>query len=208
VAEFTRDVATAAAALRHGALVVYPTETFYGLGALASIPEALVRLAAAKLRPDGKPLPLVAADADMAFALWHEVLPAARRLAEAFWPGPLTLVAAAAPGLSSELAPGGSVGVRVPGLAVARELSRLAGGALVSTSANLAGGGSPAAAADLAPALLARIDLVLDGGPTPGGLPTTVVEVRPSGPRLLRAGAVPWSEVEGALRSPLPSSGG
>ena len=208
MAEFTRDVATAAAALRRGALVVYPTETFYGLGALASLPEALVRLSAAKLRPDGKPLPLVAADADMAFAVWEEVLPAARRLAEAFWPGPLTLVAVAASGLARELAPGGAVGVRVPGLAMARELSRLAGGAIVSTSANPAGGGSPATAAELAPALLARIDLVLDGGPTPGGLPSTVVEVRPSGLRLLRAGAVPWVEVEGALRSPLPSGGG
>jgi len=208
VAEFTRDVATAAAALRRGELVVYPTETFYGLGALASHPEALARLAAAKLRSEGKPLPLVAADVDMAFALWEEVPEAARRLAGRFWPGPLTLVAAAASGLPAALVLGGAVGVRVPGLALARELSRLAGGPLVSTSANPAGGASPATAADLAPALLARIDLVLDGGPTPGRLPSTVVEVRPSGARLLREGAVPWSEIEASLRSPLPARGG
>jgi L-threonylcarbamoyladenylate synthase len=208
VAEFTRDVATAAAALRRGELVVYPTETFYGLGALASRPEALARLAAVKLRPDGKPLPLVAADVDMAFALWEEVPEAARRLAERFWPGPLTLVAAAASGLPAALVLGGAVGVRVPGLALARELARLAGGPLVSTSANPAGGVSPSSSAGLAAALLERIDLVLDGGPTPGGLPSTVVEVRPSGARLLREGAVPWSEVEALLRSPLPSRGG
>jgi L-threonylcarbamoyladenylate synthase len=208
VAEFTRDVATAAAALRRGKLVAYPTETFYGLGALASLPEALARLAAAKLRPDGKPLPLVAADAGMAFAVWEEVPEEARALAEGFWPGPLTLVAAAAPGLPAALVLGGAVGVRVPGLALARELSRLAGGPLVSTSANPAGGSAPEAATGFAPSLLERIDLVLDGGPTPGGLPSTVVELRPSGARLLREGAVPWSEIEALLRSPLPSRGG
>lgn len=208
MARFTRDVATAAAALRRGELVVYPTETFYGLGALASLPKALARLAEAKLRPEGKPLPLVASDAGMAFALWEEVPEAARRLAERFWPGPLTLVAAAASGLPSALLLGGAVGVRVPGLALARELARLAGGPLVSTSANPAGGVSPSSSAGLAPALLERIDLVLDGGPTPGGLPSTVVEVRSSGASLIREGAVPWSEIETSLRSPLPSSGG
>jgi L-threonylcarbamoyladenylate synthase len=208
VADITRDVAVAAAALRRGALVAYPTETFYGLGALPSLPEALARLTAAKLRPEGKPLPLVASDAGVAFALWREVPSEARRLADAFWPGPLTLVAAAAPGLPPELAPGGGVGVRVPGLALARELSRLAGGAIVSTSANPSGGRSPTAPADLAPELLSQIDLVLDGGPTPGGLPSTVVEIGPSGARLLRAGAVPWSRVEERLRTPLPSRDG
>jgi L-threonylcarbamoyladenylate synthase len=208
VADITRDVAVAAAALRRGALVAYPTETFYGLGALASLPEALARLTAAKLRPEGKPLPLVASDAGVAFALWRDVSSEARRLAEAFWPGPLTLVAAAALGLPPELAPGGGVGVRVPGLALARELSRLAGGAIVSTSANPSGGTSPTAPGDLAPELLSRIDLVLDGGPTPGGLPSTVVEIGPSGARLLRAGAVPWSRVEETLHTPLPSRDG
>jgi L-threonylcarbamoyladenylate synthase len=207
VAQFTHDVATAAAALRRGELVVYPTDTFYGLGALASLPEALAHLAAAKLRPEGKPLPLVASDASTAFALWEEVPEAARRLAERFWPGPLTLVAAASSGLPEALVLGGAVGVRVPGLALARELSRLAGGPIVSTSANPAGGGAPTTAAGLDPALLERIELVLDGGPTPGGLPSTVVEVRPSGARLLRDGAVPWSEIEASLRSPLPSRG-
>jgi L-threonylcarbamoyladenylate synthase len=208
VAAFTKDVAVAAAALRRGALVVYPTETFYGLGALVSRPDALARLGAAKLRPPGKPLPLVAADLASAFALWKEVSPAARTLAEAFWPGPLTLVAPAAEGLPAELSLGGAVGVRVPGLALARELSRLAGGAIVSTSANLAGGSPPSTVAGLDPAVLAGIELVLDGGPTPGGLPSTVVAVLSSSARLLRAGAVPWSDVLEALGSPLPSRGG
>jgi L-threonylcarbamoyladenylate synthase len=205
---FTPDVALAAAALRHGSLVVYPTETFYGLGALATLPAALTRLQVAKLRPEGKPLPLVASDPAMAFALWAGVSPAARRLAGAFWPGPLTLVSPAAPGLPDALTPGGSVGVRVPGSELARELCRRAGGPVISTSANPSGGPPPASVEALDPGLLARIDLVLDGGETPGGLPSTVVEVGPGGVRLVRAGAVPWNAVQEALRSPLPSRDG
>ena len=207
-ATFTADVAVAAAALRRGAIVAYPTETFYGLGALATLPAAVARLGEAKLRPDGKPLPLVAAEEGMAFGLWDGVPPEALVLARAFWPGPLTLVARAAPGLPDPVSLGGMVAVRVPGSAQARELCRLAGGPLVSTSANPSGGPPPAEASGLDPWLLARIDLVLDGGRTPGGLPSTVVEVGTGAPRLLRAGAVPWEAVEGVLRSPLPSRGG
>lgn len=205
---FTRDVALAAAALRQGSLVVYPTETFYGLGALSTLPAALARLGDAKLRPAGKPLPLVAADAAAAFALWAEVPDEARVLAGRFWPGPLTLVAPAAHGLPGPLTLAGEVGVRVPGSILARELARAAGGPLVSTSANPSGGPAPASVDALDPDLLGRVDLVLDGGPTPGGLPSTVVRIGAGDPRLVRAGAVPWEAVEEALRSPLPSRGG
>ena len=204
---FTRDVAEAASALRRGSLVVYPTETFYGLGALATLPAALARLAAAKLRPADKPLPLVAADDAMAFALWAAVPAEARVLAGAFWPGPLTLVAAAAPGLPGPVTLGDAVGVRVPGSELARELCRLAGGPVISTSANPSGGPAPASVEELDPELLSRVDLVLDGGSTSGGLPSTVVQVGEGGPRMLRAGAVPWEAVEAVLRSSLPSRG-
>ncbi len=204
----TRDVEVAASALRDGAIVVYPTETFYGLGALASHREAIERLARAKLRPEGKPLPLVAADAASALALWASPSDRARRLAAAFWPGPLTIVAPAVAGLPSLLALDGQVAVRVPGAALARELCRAAGGPVVSTSANPSGGPPPDAVDALDPALLARVDVVLDGGRTPGGLPSTVVGLGPDGPRLLRDGVVPWADVERVLRSPLPSRGG
>jgi L-threonylcarbamoyladenylate synthase len=196
----TGDVARVAAVLREGGLAVYPTETFYGLGARATDARALARLVEAKLRPEGKPLPLVAADRAMAFSAWADAGEEARLLADRFWPGPLTLVAAAAPGLPAEVAGGGTVGVRVPGSPVARELSRLAGGLLVSTSANPSGGPPPARVEELDPALLAHVDAVLDGGRTPGGLPSTVVELGPGGARLLRPGAVPWGDVEEALR--------
>jgi len=195
--ELQRRIEEAARVLRQGGLVAYPTETFYGLGALASCAPALARLAAAKLRPEGKPLPLLAATPEAALALAAAVTPLARRLAERFWPGPLTLVLAAAPGLAGEITAGsGTVAVRVPASEVARALSRLAGGPLVSTSANLTGGPPPTRVEDLDPALSAGIDLVLDAGPTPGGHPSTLVDVTGSTPRLVRAGAVSWAEVE------------
>jgi L-threonylcarbamoyladenylate synthase len=207
VARVTTDVAVAAAALRRGGLVVYPTETFYGLGALARDAAAVARLGEAKLRPEGKPLPLVAADADAAFGAWSAVPEEARLLATAFWPGPLTLVAPAAPGLPAALTLGEGVGVRVPGAELARRLCRLAGGAVVSTSANPSGGPPPASPDELDPALLARVDLVLDGGRTPGGLPSTVVELGGGRARLVRPGAVPWDAVQAVLGRPLPSAG-
>jgi L-threonylcarbamoyladenylate synthase len=106
----------------------------------------------------------------------------------------------AAPAVPPEITAGsGTVGVRIPGSEVARALAAAAGGALVATSANPAGAPPPASAADLAPALRARIDAVLDAGPAPGGLPSTVVAVGDGPPRLVRAGAVPWEAILDAL---------
>lgn len=193
-------VQAAAAALRRGGIVAYPTETFYGLGALARDARAVDRLARAKGRPDGKPLPLVAPD----LAAVEEVAvlgPAARRLAQRFWPGPLTLVLPARPGLAPAVTAGTrTAGIRVPASEVARALARAAGGALVSTSANPAGLPPPARAEDLDPGLRERLDAVLDAGPAPGGLPSTVVAIDGERVRLVRAGAVPFEQVERALR--------
>lgn len=195
------DLAGAAALLRAGGIVAYATETFYGLGALWSREEALGRLARAKLRPEGKPLPLLAADRAQVDQVTGGLSAAAARLADRLWPGPLTLVVPAAPALPTAITAGtGTVGVRIPGSAGARALAAAAGGALVSTSANLAGGPPPVRADDLAPELLRRIDGVLDTGPAPGGLPSTVVEVGAGGPRLLRPGAVAWEAVLAAWR--------
>jgi len=142
--------------LRRGGLVAYPTETFYGLGALARDRAALARLARAKLRPEGKPLPLLAADLAQVEEV-AVVTPEAARLAARFWPGPLTLVLAAVPGLDDAITAGtATVAIRVPGSDVARALARAAGGALVSTSANVSGEPPPADAAALSPALDAR----------------------------------------------------
>ncbi len=192
----------AAAVLRRGGLVAYPTETFYGLGALATDAAAVDRLARAKGRPDGKPLPLLAAD----LAAVEEVAvvdAGARRVAARLWPGPLTLVLPARPGLPGAVTAGtGTVGIRVPGGEVARALAREAGGALVATSANPTGGPAPRRAGDLDAALRALLDLVLDAGEAPGGLASTVVAVEGGRVRLLREGPVPVEAVAAALRAP------
>jgi L-threonylcarbamoyladenylate synthase len=194
-------IAEAAALLRAGGIVAYPTETFYGLGALASRHDALERLAAAKLRPEGKPLPLLAGDLTQVEQVASLVAPLPRRLAERFWPGPLTLVLPAARDLDPLVTAGDdTVAIRIPGSEVARALALAAGGALVSTSANLSGEPPPAEAGALAPALRSRLDGVLDGGATPGGLPSTIVAVSGGTLRCVREGAVPWSEVEAAAR--------
>lgn len=200
-------VEAAAAALRRGGVVAYPTETFYGLGALAADGAAVARLVAAKGRPDGKPLPLLAADLAQVEAV--ATLPAlGRRLAAAFWPGPLTLVVPARPGLHPAVTGGGAtVGVRITSSPVAAALARAAGGALVATSANLAGEPPAADAAALDPALVARLDAVLDAGPSPGGLASTVVALEGEGAgarlRLLRRGPVPPEAVAAAAGVPL-----
>jgi L-threonylcarbamoyladenylate synthase len=183
-------ISEAAAVLRRGGVIAYPTETFYGLGALASDGAAVARLVRAKGRPDGKPLPLLGADLAQLEAV-AEFSPLARRLAAAFWPGPLTLVLPARPGLHPAITGGsGTVGVRVTSGVVASALAVAAGGALVSTSANPSGQPPPTAATGLDGALRARLDLVLDGGATPGGRPSTVVAIEEGRLTLLRPGAV------------------
>jgi L-threonylcarbamoyladenylate synthase len=199
--EFTARIARAAACLRAGGIVVYPTETFYGLGSLASRPDALARLAAAKLRPLGKPLPLIAADVEQVEEVASLASPLARRLARCFWPGPLTLILPALAGLDETLTGGtGSIAVRVPGSDIARALAARAGGALVSTSANLSGEPPPTRVSDLSPGLLAHLDAVLDGGETPGGLASTVVMVDSGMLRLVRAGVIPFADIEATAR--------
>jgi L-threonylcarbamoyladenylate synthase len=192
-------IAEAAAALRRGGVIAYPTETFYGLGALASDGAAVARLVLAKGRADDKPLPLLGADLAQLTAV-AEFSPLAHRLAAAFWPGPLTLVLPARPGLHAAITGGGgTVGVRVTSGGVAAALASAAGGALVATSANPSGGPPPTTVAGLDPALRARLDLVLDGGSTPGGAPSTVVAVEDGRLTLLRPGAVPVAALRAAV---------
>ena len=184
-------IAEAASVLRRGGVIAYPTETFYGLGALATDGAAVERLVRAKDRPDGQPLPLLGASLAQLEAV-ARFDPQALRLAGAFWPGPLTLVLPARPGLHAAITGGGqTVGVRVTSGRVAAALAAAAGGALVATSANRAGEPPAATVAGLDPVLRARLDLVLDGGATPGGMPSTVVALDAGRLTLLRPGVVP-----------------
>lgn len=186
----------AVAVLRRGGVVAYPTDTLYGLAADPRSDAAVERLLAVKGRDRASAIALIAADAAMAEGVAASGFgPLERRLASAFWPGPLTIVVPAAPGMAAALAPHGTLGVRIPAHLVARSLSGAFGGCITATSANLSGG-PPAVTADAVAATLGElVDLLLDAGPAPGGAPSTIVEVVDGRPVLHRAGAVAWDRV-------------
>jgi L-threonylcarbamoyladenylate synthase len=189
-------LARAAGVLAEGGLVVLPTETLYGVAVDHRHPAALERLARLKGREGAKPFPLILASAAEADTLAAGIPPQARDLMARFWPGPLTLVLAARPGLSPRLVSAqGGVGMRVSSHAVAGGLARALGRAVTATSANLGGQPPVSRVADLDSALLAGVDLVLDAGPSPGGPASTVLEARAWPPRLLRAGALSLAQL-------------
>jgi len=185
----------ALALLRGGAPIAFPTDTVYGLGAAALDSEAVLQLYAVKRRPRTQAIPLLLADhADLAQAA--ATVPAlALRLAR-LWPGALTLVLPAAPQLPDALLAGGTtVAVRLPDHDWLRGLIRALGMPLAATSANLHGGPDPRTAAEVLEQLGGALTLVVDDGPTPGALPSTIVDCTGAQPRLLRAGALAWSRI-------------
>jgi L-threonylcarbamoyladenylate synthase len=190
-------IARAAAILRGGGLVAFPTETVYGLGANALDAAAVARVFEAKGRPPTNPLIVHLADinhATQVAADWPEV---AGRLAERFWPGPLTLVLPKRPELPDVVTAGGpTVAVRVPAHPVARALLKEAGVPVAAPSANRSTELSPTKAAHVLCGLGGRIDLILDCGPTSGGIESTVLDVTTDPPRLLRPGLVSRSDIE------------
>ena len=186
----------AARILNAGGVVAYPTDTLYGLAADPRDPVAIDRLVDAKRRPAGLALPLVAADRAQAERAAAGLTPLARRLMDAFWPGPLAIVVDAAEGLDSRVVgAGGTIAVRVPANSVARALARVLHYPITATSANRSGSPAPATAAAARAAFGPDIDAVIDAGPTPGGSPSTIVDVRGTAPRLVREGAVAWDRV-------------
>jgi L-threonylcarbamoyladenylate synthase len=191
-----RTLARAAAILAAGGLVVFPTDTFYGLAADPRQEDAVDRVFQAKGRATTLALPLIAADIEQVLAAARGLSALTRRLAEAFWPGPLTLVADAATSIAGAVHGGaGTVAIRVPDHAAARQLAARAGFPIISTSANRSGEQAVTSAAAVVAAIGNLVDLVLDGGPTPGGEPSTIVDARGRVPVLIRAGAVPFSRV-------------
>jgi L-threonylcarbamoyladenylate synthase len=182
------DIAAAAAALGRGEAVAYPTETFYGLGVAARAP-ALERLLAVKGREAEKGLSLLIADEAMLAEVVAEVSPRARALIAAHWPGPLTLALPARAGLPPALVKDGCVAVRVSPHPVARALVAAFGGPVTATSANPAGQPPPTTAAAVL-AYFGDACLILDGGETPGGLPSTLARVRGDRVEVLRQGAL------------------
>ncbi|MSP67793.1 MAG: threonylcarbamoyl-AMP synthase, partial [Alphaproteobacteria bacterium] len=192
VAATPAAIARAARLIVAGELVAFPTETVYGLGADATNDAAIARLFAAKGRPRFNPL--IVHVADTAAALQLVALDAlSRRLADAFWPGPLTLVAPRVPGCPvSHLATAGleTVAVRVPAHRIAQGLIRATTRPIAAPSANRSGRVSATRAEHVAADFSAAVALILDGGPTPQGLESTVVAVAGGLPRILRPGAL------------------
>lgn len=195
----------AAELLRAGELVAFPTETVYGLGADATNARAVAKIYAAKGRPSFNPL--IAHIGDLDAARREAVLPeAALRLAEAFWPGPLTLVAPAAEsGSVCDLARAGlsSVALRMPAHPIALELIRAAGRPIAAPSANRSGHVSPVTAAHVAADLSGRAGLILDGGRAEAGLESTIVSFVGERPALLRPGALAREAIEAVLGEPI-----
>jgi len=187
-------------AIRAGEVIVYPTETFYGMGADALSSAALDRLFALKGREPGKPVALIAADARSAFELAREVPEAARRLADAFWPGPLTLVLPARDNLPEPLiGPDGGVGVRVSSHPIARALAAGLGRPITATSANLAGGQPATTLREARDAFGAKVKVYLEGGKLAASAPSTVVVCGRNEWRILREGALSDRAIAAAL---------
>jgi L-threonylcarbamoyladenylate synthase len=201
-------IARAAEVLRGGGLVSFPTETVYGLGANALDADAVAHIFAAKGRPAHNPVIVHIPEASsvrQVAAAWPE---AAARLAERFWPGPLTLVLPRNEKVADVVTAGGpTVAVRAPAHGVAQALLKAAGLPVAAPSANRSSGLSPTRAEHVLRDLDGRIDLILDGGPCPGGIESTVLDMTAVPPRLLRPGLVSVAQLE-AVIGPVQQGGG
>jgi L-threonylcarbamoyladenylate synthase len=196
-------VAHAAQLLRAGELVCYPTDTVYGIGAVATNDEAIRRLYAVKGRSPGKPLPLLVANSLEAMEI-ADIPPIANQLITRFWPGALTIVFNKLPTFhSAALAKQQTVALRVPDHDLVIDLIRAVRQPITGTSANRAGARAPVSAAEVGFGLGEMVALVIDGGRTPGGVESTVVDVSQGAPRIVRHGAVSRADIEECLGRPL-----
>jgi len=213
----TTDVGRAAEALRRGGLVAIPTETVYGLAADARQPAAVARIFEIKGRPEGHPLIVHLGDGDTLDGWVGDVTDSTKadiaRLADACWPGPLTMLVPRGRDVIDAVTGGRpAVGLRVPAHPLTLELIGALGTGLAAPSANLFGRVSPTTARhvldDLAALLDPTRDAVLDGGPCPVGVESTIVDLTTSPPQVLRAGAIGADEIESILASPVAASAG
>ena len=189
--------------LRAGGLVAFPTETVYGLGADAADPAAVGRIFATKGRPAGHPVIVHLGSADLLDAWAEDVPPAAHLLADAFWPGPLTLILRRTERVPDAVTGGrDTVGIRVPDHPVARALLTAFAGGVAAPSANRYGRVSPTTAAHVRADLGDDVDLVLDGGPSRVGVESTIVDLTTGEPELLRSGGVSVDRLAEVLGAP------
>ena len=197
------EIAYAAGILRRGGLVAFPTETVYGLGADAASEQAVARIFSAKGRPADHPV-IVHLAATAELERWAREIPvAAWRLAERFWPGPLTLILKRAPGVSDAVTGGqDTVGLRVPGHPVALALLKAFNGGIAAPSANRFGRVSPTSAAHVVAEFGNAVDCIIDGGACAVGLESTILDLSGKRPQVLRPGAVTPSALADTLGEP------
>lgn len=194
----SNSLAHALDVLSGGGLVAFPTDTVYGLGAKAFDANAVSKIYMAKGRGQEKAIPILISDVDQIHQVSSGVTEYAVKLGKKFWPGPLTIVVPRHPTIPDVVSPLKTVGVRIPNLNVARELLRLTG-PLAVTSANLSGQTSPSTAKGVNAQLNGRIPLILDGGVTPGGIPSTVVDCTGEEPVVVREGPISFEEIMAAI---------
>lgn len=184
--------------LQAGGLVAFPTDTVYGVGALAFNDRAVESIYAAKDRPIEKAIPVLIGDLDDLEKVGRDIPDSARKLAHRFWPGPLTILIPKRPDLPESVSATATVGVRVPDHEVARALLQVVG-PLAVTSANISGSTNPLTAQEVYEQLAGRIELILDGGITPGGVPSTLVDCTLSELMILREGPISLNDLLTAL---------
>ncbi len=189
---------TALDVLSSGGLVAFPTDTVYGLGALAFNERAVSQISDVKGRDMEKAIPILVGDLSQVKLVTSEMNSQSEKLARRFWPGPLTIIMPRHPTIPNAVTSMATVGVRIPNFLPTLELLRLTGPLAVS-SANLAGQGSPSTARGVQAQLDGKIRLILDGGVTPGGTPSTVVDCAQGQPVIIREGPISLEQILNAL---------
>jgi L-threonylcarbamoyladenylate synthase len=197
-ASSANTLARALDVLKAGGLVAFPTDTVYGVGALAFDGKAIESIYAAKDRPAEKAIPVLIGDREDMEKVAVDIPESGRRLASRFWPGPLTILLPKRADLPAAVSATSTVGLRVPDHEMARALLRAAGPMAV-TSANISGAQSPVTAEQVFEQLGGRIPLIMDGGRTPGGVPSTLVDCTAPELQVLRKGPIGLEELLAAL---------
>ncbi len=186
--------------VRRGGIIVYPTETVYGIGADALNPAAVRRVIRVKRRADPKPILVIVSARRAVVPLVQRISPDAEVLMEHFWPGPLTLVFKAAKEVPREISrDSGTIGIRVPSSPLCLQLCESTGKPLTSTSANISGEAVAGTVQEIRAEFGDSIDLYIDGGPLSGRMPSTVIDVASDVPAVIREGAVPVEQIRRLL---------
>ena len=195
------SIITAVEILKRGGVIAYPTETFYGLGADAGNIEAVEKIYDIKGRDYKKPVSIIIGNNQDLTRFVEDVPEVSRRLMEKFWPGGLTLVFKASSNISPRLmGETGKIGIRLSGNIIASHLAKTLSNPITATSANLSGVMECTSADEVIDCLKGKIDAVIDGGHTPGGLGSTIVDVTTDPPTILREGIIPPSLLRYTLR--------